>query len=216
MKEKRPSQLPAIIILSLLLCVAVGAVCYMLGLHSNSLLTVPEASPSVSSFLASPNVNTPIPSEVDETQSFIDEYSYQKVSGTVVFGADATNRNSSLTISASPDSDCYVLVKYKNELVYSTSQTLLDKMLKNPSKQFSFYVCAGESATVSVPTGASSVRYAIGSQWQGPFRRFGNDTQYYSAGDDFDFTSNTYTLTLYSVANGNFTPTHIDSEAFDQ
>ena len=113
MKEKTPSQLPALIILAVILCVAIGSFCYMLGIRSAqapaSLAAPDSVSPSVS-----PQSSTQ-PSAATDAQVLAkarETYAWQKMSGCVILGIDGLDLDhySELTVTASSDSDYYVLV----------------------------------------------------------------------------------------------------------
>ena len=82
----------------------------------------------------------------------------------------------------------------------------------NESKYKTFYIRAGESATINVPDGTYVIKYAIGSTWYGTDAFFGTETVYACAGDTLDFSTSsdsryvyydTWTLTVGNVQDGN-------------
>ena len=210
------SQRFAFLILLILLCMIVGLVCYILGKNSRS-LEVAAVSPSVS-VLPSPT-STPNAYELNR-QTF----GYQAQNGYVISGEDYVEPNScsNLTVSAGTDNDCYVLLKYRSDVKTAAGQILFGGTYSAPPSgtcpngTFAFYICAGNTATVDVPLGTAEVLYATGTGWAGATSCFGKNTQYYTTGDDYDFTNHTYTLTLHAVPDGNFTPQSITSDAFSQ
>ena len=82
-----------------------------------------------------------------------------------------------------------------------------------------FFVRAGETAEVNMPTGTFYLRYACGSKWYGQDQYFGEDTAYFSSKDAFHFTEsddgyNGYTVSLHKVPGGNLSTEPIDPEDF--
>lgn len=120
----------------------------------------------------------------------------EPTSGTLI-ECYSSSRESSLTVHASSGSACVVKVKDLSD-----------------STVLSFYVRAGESATVDVPAKYLQVYFASGDTWYGANHLFGNKTQY-SMDDEFlDFSEYTYEYTLYPVTDGNFSQTPIDASDF--
>lgn len=117
--------------------------------------------------------------------------------GEILFGYKHVNA-SQITVTASEDASCVVKLKTRGGI---------DKL--------SFYVRAGETATVGVPDTDLYVYFASGETWYGEDLLFGENT-YYSKDDRLlDFYDYTWSYTLYPVANGNFSETPIDAEEFN-
>lgn len=81
------------------------------------------------------------------------------------------------------------------------------------------FVRGGTTVEVEVPLGVFEVRYAHGEKWYGYKHLFGPDTVYSKADTTFDFNSDGnrvsgYTITLYSVRNGNLQTSKISAEDF--
>lgn len=108
-------------------------------------------------------------------------------SGTILSGEEYSG--SELTIIASDNND-YV-VSLKDE--YGTHY-------------LSFYVRAGDTVTVGVPSEYLYVYFASGTQWYGYGKglMFGEDTQYTRDDELRDFVEYTWEYTLYPVNDGNF------------
>lgn len=82
-----------------------------------------------------------------------------------------------------------------------------------------FFVRAGETAEVNMPTGTFYLRYACGSKWYGQDQYFGEDTAFFSSKDAFHFTEsddgyNGYTVSLHKIPGGNLSTEAIDPEDF--
>ncbi len=70
------------------------------------------------------------------------------------------------------------------------------------------FVKGSSNITVDVPLGNYELRYASGNRWFGYDNLFGPDTSYSKADTNFDFSSDGYqvsgyTITLYRVSDGN-------------
>ena len=81
------------------------------------------------------------------------------------------------------------------------------------------FIRAGENTKVEVPTGSYKIKYATGKIWYGESDLFGHDTHYSSSEERLDFSVsygyvNGKQLTLYKVANGNFSTKSIKAEDF--
>lgn len=81
------------------------------------------------------------------------------------------------------------------------------------------FIRAGENTKVEVPTGSYKIKYATGKIWYGESDLFGHDTHYSSSEERLDFSVsygyvNGKQLTLYKVANGNFSTKNIKAEDF--
>ena len=119
------------------------------------------------------------------------------VSGTVIIGQKRDWGNT-ITIDNSSSSQSYY-IKLKN----SAAEDVI-----------SFFVRAGESATVHVPGGRYQVFFACGDEWFGPEYHFGDGTSYSKDEDFVDFSQYTITYTLYPVTDGNFTDKDIPPDEF--
>lgn len=105
---------------------------------------------------------------------------------------------STITVKASKSTAC--VVKLKN----MANKTVL-----------SFYVRAGQTATVDVPSGACYVYFASGKTWYGKHYLFGSDTYYSMDKDCLDFITHSWEYELQEVANGNFSETPISADKFN-
>lgn len=116
--------------------------------------------------------------------------------GEILFGYKHVNA-SQITVTASEDASCVVKLKTRGGI---------DKL--------SFYVRAGETATVGVPDTDLYVYFASGETWYGEDLLFGKNTSYSKDKRLLDFYEYTWSYTLYPVANGNFSETPVDAEEF--
>lgn len=107
------------------------------------------------------------------------------------------NDASKITVTASESEAC--VVKLKD--IYGNTT-------------LSFYVRAGQSATVDVPRATLYVYFASGKTWYGKENLFGENTSYSKDDDAVDFAKHTCSYTLYPVTNGNFSETPIDAAEF--
>lgn len=114
-----------------------------------------------------------------------------------IFEGENLERNSELTIECKSDSNCYIKMKNRN-----------DKTV------FSFFVRSGQTCKVKVPAQSLRVYFAYGTDWYGPDKAFGKNTAYAKDDELLDFSSYTFTYTLYPVTNGNFTETPISADEF--
>lgn len=87
----------------------------------------------------------------------------------------------------------------------------------------SVFVHGGSPVTVKVPLGNYVVKYAAGQTWYGYEHLFGKQTAYSKAETTFEFQKevttegtriNGYTITLYTVHNGNLSTQHIQKDEF--
>lgn len=117
--------------------------------------------------------------------------------GEVLFGHKYIDA-SQITVTASQDASCVVKLKTAGKI---------DKL--------SFYVRAGETATVGVPDTDLYVYFASGETWYGEDLLFGENTHYSKDKRLLDFYEYTWSYTLYPVTNGNFSETPIDAEEFN-
>lgn len=118
-------------------------------------------------------------------------------SGTILDGIEYDE--SKITVTADSSSDYVVSLKDLYEKNY-----------------VSFYVRAGETVTVGVPSEYLYVYFACGEDWYGYGKglMFGDDT-YYSKDDEvLDFVDYSWEYTLYPVSNGNFSETPSSENEF--
>ncbi len=81
------------------------------------------------------------------------------------------------------------------------------------------YIKGGEIFHDEFPLGNYYLRYASGTTWYGRNARFGDDTDYYRALEEFQFRSTAdgyegYTIELYRQQNGNLSTRKIPPEEF--
>jgi len=81
------------------------------------------------------------------------------------------------------------------------------------------FVRAGQNAEIKVPLGSYAVKYASGRKWYGYKDRFGPDTVYSKADQNFQFSQNGnrisgYSITLYPVPGGNLSTSKINPNDF--
>ncbi len=114
-----------------------------------------------------------------------------------VFIGSELYRNSELTIHGSDSYNCYVKLK----------STIGNDV-------FSFFVRAGKSVTVSVPSDYYYVYFSYGKDWYGTKYIFGPNTTYSKDDEICDFKNYTWEYTLYSSYDGNFTETPVSAEEF--
>lgn len=105
---------------------------------------------------------------------------------------------SEITVTASTTSSCLVKLKdrFENDVI-------------------SFYVRAGDTASVEVPRGTFYVYFASGDTWYGSRSLFGEDTYYSKDDTALDFNDYTWEYTLRPVLDGNFSQITIDAEEFN-
>lgn len=121
----------------------------------------------------------------------------EPVTGKVISGYESFNA-SEITVTASRTSSCLVRLKDAQG-----------------NEKLSFYVRAGETATVGVPDINLQVFFASGDTWYGEDLLFGEKT-YYSKDDRLlNFYDYTWSYTLYPVTDGNFSETPIDADEFN-
>ena len=107
-------------------------------------------------------------------------------SGQVFIGEDLY-RESELTIKSSSFESCYIKLKGSSGI-----------------DVFSFFVRAGTSVTVTVPSGYYYVYFSYGNEWYGTEYLFGPDTTYAKDDELLDFKNYTWEYTLQPMYNGNF------------
>lgn len=117
-------------------------------------------------------------------------------SGEILSGIEAVDQ-AKITITASRSESCIVKLKTRSGV-----------------ERLSFYVRAGDTVTVGVPGEPLQVYFASGKTWYGKALLFGENTSYSKSDKVVDFAEYTYTVTLYPVSNGNFTPTPINKDEF--
>jgi hypothetical protein len=123
--------------------------------------------------------------------SFAEPVAPFPATGTVRYPAGAKGV-APLKIKTSPGSDYYV------------------KLVEPPSDKpaMEVFVQGGSTVEVSAPLGSYEMRYATGQTWYGPEHFFGPETSYTKADQLFVFSqdyrgTSGYTVTLYTVHNGN-------------
>lgn len=119
------------------------------------------------------------------------------LSGTILAGKEYSG--SEITITADWGSSCVVSLKNK----YGTNRV-------------TFFVRAGETVTVGVPSEYLYVYFATGTTWYGygEGKMFGDDTAYSRDDTLLDFVNYSYEYTLKPVYGGNFTDDPIDEDEF--
>ncbi len=83
------------------------------------------------------------------------------------------------------------------------------------------HIRGGSTFHDEFPLGNYRLRYASGTVWYGRNARFGDDTDYYRAQEEFQFRSTAdgyegYTIELYRQQNGNLPTRKIPSEEFGE
>ena len=118
-------------------------------------------------------------------------------SGTLLYGQE--RYASEITVSASTDNDYVVCLKDFTGIEY-----------------VSFYVRAGDTVTIGVPSRVLYVYFASGKDWYGYGKglMFGEDTAYGKDDEALDFTAYSYEYTLYPVNNGNFSEIPSNEDEF--
>ena len=135
----------------------------------------------------------------EETKPNLPKPIARPASGTILSGEEDFN-GSEIIVTADKDNDCVVSLKTGDGRECVT-----------------FYVRAGETATVGVPAEYFYIYFASGNIWYGYGKglMFGEDT-FYSKDDNIRaFTGGMYwEYTLYPVTDGNFTQTPSNAEEF--
>lgn len=145
-------------------------------------------------------------SESISSDEFIDKYlgdDYihtsvsEPISGTILYGKEYPD--SEITVTADSSSSYVVSLKDINENIL-----------------LSFYVRAGETVTVGVPSQGLYVYFASGTTWYGYGKglMFGENTIYSKDDELLDFTEYTWEYTLYPVYDGNFSETPSNESDF--
>ena len=121
----------------------------------------------------------------------------EPASGTILSGSEVYNA-AQITIHASSGNSCVVKLK-----------------TRSGTERISFYVRAGDTVTVGVPSEYLYVYFATGNTWYGRADLFGSKTKY-SMDDDLRYfeKGKSWIYTLYPVSNGNFSQTAIDADKF--
>lgn len=119
-------------------------------------------------------------------------------SGKILSGMEYKN-GSTITVTADSTSNYVVTLKDASDVKY-----------------VSFFVRAGETVTVGVPSMKLYVYFASGKQWYGYGRglMFGENTVYSKDDDIMDFINYSWEYTLYPVSDGNFSETPSDEDEF--
>ena len=118
-------------------------------------------------------------------------------SGEILDGREYSD--SEITVHASDNRDCVVLLKSASGKTYT-----------------SFYVRAGDSATVGVPAKKLYVYFATGKDWYGYGEglMFGKNTVYTRTKGKKNFADYEYEFTLSKVEDGNFEPSSSNEDEF--
>lgn len=118
-------------------------------------------------------------------------------SGTLLSGKKYSS--SSITVTAGTSQDYVVSLKFKTG-----------------AECLAFYVAAGDTVTVGVPSNTLYAYFASGDNWYGYEKglMFGEDTQYSRDENPLDFSNYTWEYTLYPVEDGNFTEKPISEDDF--
>ena len=109
--------------------------------------------------------------------------------------------------------------KWRSELTvhasYGSSHVVSVKTVDG-NECVTFFVRAGESVTMGVPSQKLCVYFASGEKWYGygKGRMFGDDTVYSKDDEPLDFSQYTWEYTLSPVYNGNFNETPSDEDEF--
>lgn len=105
-----------------------------------------------------------------------------------------------------------------SELTIETSDSAYVVSVKNGygEEKVTFFVRPNSTVTVGVPATLLSVYFASGDTWYGYGEglMFGEDTVYTKDDDVLNFHGYTYTYTLYSVYDGNFSETPSSQDEF--
>jgi hypothetical protein len=117
-------------------------------------------------------------------------------SGTILSGSTVYD-GSEITIHAAGGESCVVKLK-----------------TRSGAERMSFYVRAGDTVTVKVPSEHLYVFFASGDTWYGKTDLFGEKTNYQMVETIKNFVDYTFEFTLYKVSNGNLTLKNIDADAF--
>ncbi len=117
-------------------------------------------------------------------------------SGTILSGTEII-AGSKITINAASNNACVVKLK-----------DLFDETC------MSFYVRAGDTVTVNVPSKHLYVYFASGTTWYGENDLFGSGTSYQKVDEMKDFTMYTWEFELHPVAHGNLSLATIDEDEF--
>lgn len=119
-------------------------------------------------------------------------------SGAILSGGHYYDR-STITIHADISESCVVSLRN----IYGTEYV-------------TFFVRAGESATVGVPAEKLYVYFASGKKWYGYGEdlMFGKSTDYFKDKGLVDFSRYTWEYTLYKTSDGNFTETPCSKSEF--
>ncbi len=140
--------------------------------------------------------------EAGYDEGYNDGYSAPKAvtkpaSGTILSGMEYSG--SEITVTADSTYDYVVSLKDASDKTY-----------------LSFFVKAGDTVTVGVPSKRLYVYFASGKQWYGYGKglMFGKYTSYTKDDDILDFTEYSWEYTLYPVTNGNFSETPSNENEF--
>lgn len=89
------------------------------------------------------------------------------------------------------------------------------KVISGGRTQVGFFIRSGSTATVSVPNGTYTVKFALGKKWYGKKERFGATTGYGQDSSKKSLSSgDVMTYTLQMTSNGNFSMGSLDASQF--
>jgi len=107
------------------------------------------------------------------------------------------------------------------EIITSNGSNYLVKLVSTYSQQpiMTVFVRGGNTISIQVPLGTYEIKYASGKKWYGYEHIFGTETGYSKADKTFTFENtgykiSGYTITLYSVHNGNLRTSKISQSEF--
>ena len=98
----------------------------------------------------------------------------------------------------------------------SSSNYVVSLKNANGVERVTFFVRAGETATIGVPAEYLYVYFASGEDWYGYGEglMFGDDTNYSKDNEIMDFAEGSWEYTLYPVTDGNFSETPSSENEF--
>ena len=124
------------------------------------------------------------------------------------------------TVEGSSTSDYYIYLKYQKAPVSSKEKRTQKSGARVPYEEdIAVYLKAGAKVNIDVPIGVYKLYYSTGQVFYGTEKLFGEGSRYYSSDDLLSFYADGeyyqgHTLTLYTVANGNYDTDPIDESQF--
>ena len=132
-----------------------------------------------------------------ETQERL--FEYRRPENGAVFAKGNQSSTAPLKIISPAGADCYYVLKPT-----SSNKTAVR-----------FYGRAGETVSISVPTGKYELYYASGKTWYGRINLFGSDTVYRKCDEVLSFTENSgCTISLNVTKNGNLGYKDVEESEF--